>query len=90
MLAIVVLRLLVLLFYYLSNNILFYIFNNDNTLTPYVCMHMSLCIIFINVCVCVCAVGNTMHNIVGIYTEQNYERNTFVFAPIFHELNSKI
>ncbi len=24
------------------------------------------------------------------YTEQNYERNTFVFAPIFHELNSEI
>ncbi len=21
-----------------------------------------------------------------IYTEQNYKRNTFVFAPIFHEL----
>ncbi len=21
------------------------------------------------------------------YTEQNYKRNTFVFAPIFHELN---
>ncbi len=25
-----------------------------------------------------------------LYTEQNYQRNTFVFAPIFHELNSKI
>ncbi len=25
-----------------------------------------------------------------IYTEQNYKRNTFVFALIFHELNSKI
>ncbi len=24
-----------------------------------------------------------------IFTEQNYKRNTFVFAPIFHELNSK-
>ncbi len=24
------------------------------------------------------------------YTEQKYKRNTFVFAPIFHELNSKI
>ncbi len=23
-----------------------------------------------------------------IYTDQNYKRNTFVFAPIFHELNS--
>jgi len=23
------------------------------------------------------------------YTEQNYKHNTFVFAPIFHELNSK-
>ncbi len=23
---------------------------------------------------------------VFIYTEQNYKRNTFVFAPIFHEL----
>ncbi len=22
-----------------------------------------------------------------IYTDQNYKRNTFVFAPIFHELN---
>ncbi len=26
----------------------------------------------------------------GNYTEQNDKRNTFVFAPIFHELNSKI
>ena len=30
----------------------------------------------------------------GIYTEQKYECNTFfcntVFAPIFHEMNSKI
>ncbi len=39
--------------------------------------------------------GNTMILIAifisyGIYTEQNYKRNTFVFAPIFHELNSKI
>ncbi len=25
-----------------------------------------------------------------IYTDQNYKHNTFVFAPIFHELNSKI
>ncbi len=25
-----------------------------------------------------------------IYTEQNYKHNTLVFAPIFHELNSKI
>ncbi len=25
-----------------------------------------------------------------LYTEQKYKRNTFVFAPIFHELNSKI
>ncbi len=24
------------------------------------------------------------------YTEQNYKRNTIVFVPIFHELNSKI
>ncbi len=24
------------------------------------------------------------------YTEQNYKQNTFVFAPISHELNSKI
>lgn len=24
------------------------------------------------------------------YTEQKYKLNTFVFAPIFHELNSKI
>ncbi len=24
-----------------------------------------------------------------MYTEQNYKCNTFVFAPIFHELNSK-
>ncbi len=24
------------------------------------------------------------------YTDQNYKCNTFVFAPIFHELNSKI
>ncbi len=27
--------------------------------------------------------------ILYIYTEQKYKRNTFVFAPIFHELNSK-
>ncbi len=26
----------------------------------------------------------------GSYTEQNNKRNTFVFAPIFHEQNSKI
>ena len=26
----------------------------------------------------------------GHYTEQKYKHNTFVFAPIFHELNSKI
>ncbi len=26
----------------------------------------------------------------SIYTEQNYKRNTFVFAPILDELNSKI
>ncbi len=25
-----------------------------------------------------------------IYTDQNYKSNTIVFAPIFHELNSKI
>jgi len=25
---------------------------------------------------------------IHIYTEQNYKGNTFVFAPIFHELNS--
>ncbi len=24
------------------------------------------------------------------YTEQNYKHNTLVFAPIFHELNTKI
>ncbi len=28
--------------------------------------------------------------ILYIYTDQNYKRNTFIFAPIFHELNSKI
>ncbi len=28
--------------------------------------------------------------ITTMYTDQNYKRNTFVFAPIFHELNSKI
>ncbi len=27
---------------------------------------------------------------IGMYTEQNYKRNTFVFASIFHELNSSI
>ncbi len=26
----------------------------------------------------------------SLYTEQNYKHNTFVFAPFFHELNSKI
>ncbi len=31
-----------------------------------------------------------VHAEVNIYTEQNYKRNTFVFAPICHELNSKI
>ncbi len=31
-----------------------------------------------------------MYMYMYIYTEQNYKRNTFVFAPIFHELNSKI
>ncbi len=25
-----------------------------------------------------------------LYTDQNYKHNTFVFAPVFHELNSKI
>ncbi len=25
-----------------------------------------------------------------MYSDQNYKRNSFVFAPIFHELNSKI
>ncbi len=29
-------------------------------------------------------------NIQLLYTEQKYKRNTFVFAPIFHVLNSKI
>ncbi len=32
----------------------------------------------------------TYVNICNIYTEQNYKRNNFVFAPIFHQLNSKI
>ncbi len=27
---------------------------------------------------------------VYIYTEQNYKRNTLVFAPFFNDLNSKI
>ncbi len=31
-----------------------------------------------------------VYGYVYIYTEQNYKRNTFVFAPIFHELNSNI
>ncbi len=31
----------------------------------------------------------TIKNIYLVYTEQNYKRNTFVFAPIFHELNSR-
>ncbi len=30
-------------------------------------------------------IPESYHNI--MYTEQNYKRNTFVFAPIFHELN---
>ncbi len=38
--------------------------------------------------------GTFLFNFFGIYiriyTEQNYKRNTFVFAPIFHELNSMI
>ncbi len=37
--------------------------------------------IYTRVCVCVC---------VYIHTDQKYKLNTFVFAPIFHELNSKI
>ncbi len=28
--------------------------------------------------------------IYGKYTDQNYKCNTLAFAPIFHELNSKI
>ncbi len=36
---------------------------------------------YLRVCVC---------GWVLMYTEQKYKRNTFVFAPIFHELNSKI
>jgi len=29
-------------------------------------------------------------SVISSYTEQKYKRNTFVFAPIFHDLNSKI
>ncbi len=41
------------------------------------------------VCVCVC-VYIYIYIYIDIKTEQNYKRNTFVFAPIFHELNLKI
>ncbi len=34
--------------------------------------------------------GLKFHKNTQNYTEQNYKCNTFVFAPIFHELNSKI
>ncbi len=30
-----------------------------------------------------------LQKISDMYTDQNDKRNTFVFAPIFHELNSK-
>jgi len=30
----------------------------------------------------------TIKYVLIIYTEQNYNRNTFVFALIFHELNA--
>ncbi len=33
---------------------------------------------------------NHEYGYVWPYTKHNYKRNTFVFAPIFHELNSKI
>jgi len=34
--------------------------------------------------------GESLRPSEDIYTEQKYKRNIFVFAPIFHELNSKI
>ncbi len=34
--------------------------------------------------------GGGQKELMAKYTEQNYKRKTFVFAPIFHELNSKI
>ncbi len=37
-----------------------------------------------------CILKQKKWNRIYIYTDQNYKRNTFVFAPIFHELNSKI
>ncbi len=33
---------------------------------------------------------STDKEMISLYTEHQYKRNTFVFAPIFHELNSKI
>ncbi len=35
-------------------------------------------------------IQNGKQALLCLYTDQNYKRNTFVFAPIFHELNSKI
>ncbi len=59
----------------------------------YICMYAHVYLnIYVYVCICVCMyiyVYVCMY-VYCIYTEQNNKRNTFVFAPIFHELNSKI
>ena len=39
---------------------------------------------------CNSAGSSRMNSEVNKYTEQKYKCNTFVFAPIFHEMNSKI
>ncbi len=45
-----------------------------------------------NICVCILYMYYVyiIRHTYSIYTEQKYKRNTFVFAPIFHELNSTI
>ncbi len=43
--------------------------------------------IYIYTYICVCNEGVSHSE--PLYTEQNYKSNTLVFAPIFHEMNSK-
>ncbi len=48
---------------------------------------MYVCIVYIDT---IFYINILIFNNIYIYTDQNYKRNTFVFAPIFHELKSKI
>ncbi len=49
----------------------------------------SLLKLLLCVCLPVC-ISLSSNLFLSLYMEQNYKRNTFVFDPIFHELNSKI